>query len=238
MTATVAELISVTKAYEGPGTIEALANVNVRIRTAEFVAIVGPSGAGKSTLLNILGLLDRPTSGSQLFRGVDLDGVDDRTRTAIRATDIGFVFQAFNLLPNRTSAENVALGSVYDRHASRTDRHELVADALTRVGMEHRANHTPAQLSAGEQQRVGIARAILKRPHLLLCDEPTGSLDPGTAASIMDLLASLNDHGLTIVVVTHDEAVTERATTRIDIVDGSIGGHRETGRQAQGARNE
>jgi putative ABC transport system ATP-binding protein len=185
------------------------------------MAIVGPSGSGKSTLLHILGCLDTPTAGTYKLLGLDVGTLSDGLRTSLRGSEVGFVFQAFHLLPYRTVLENVMTGLVYNRTPRRT-RRRLSAEALERVGLGHRIDFTPRQLSGGERQRVAIARAVAAQPSLLLCDEPTGNLDTTTTASILDLFDDLRDDGLTLMVITHEQAVSQRAERRIEMIDGAL----------------
>ncbi len=201
--------------------IRALIDVDLRLEPGEWLAITGPSGAGKSTLLNIIGCLDRPTSGSYFFEGIDSGGLSDNERAGLRSQRIGFIFQSFHLLPYRTVLENVMLAEVYRKHP-RKGRRERALAAIERVGLSHRAGFLPPKLSGGERQRVAIARALVGYPTLLLCDEPTGNLDSKTGADLLDLFAQLNQQGQTLVVVTHDEDVASRASRRVQIVDGRL----------------
>jgi macrolide transport system ATP-binding/permease protein len=217
----VVELLNVCKTYGTEPAVRALVDVDLVIERGEWLAITGPSGAGKSTLLNILGCLDQPTSGNYCLDGIDVGDLSDNERAGLRSQRIGFVFQAFRLLPYRTVLENVMLADVYRNHAA-DDRRANALVAIERVGLSHRVDFMPTQLSGGEQQRVAIARALLGSPSMLLCDEPTGNLDSQTSGVLLDLLDKLNDEGLTIVVVTHDENVAERASRRVQIVDGRL----------------
>jgi putative ABC transport system ATP-binding protein len=201
--------------------VAAVQHVDLTLHEGTSVAVVGPSGSGKSTLLNLLGLLDRPTSGSYLFDGVDVARLGDRERAALRAERIGFVFQTFNLLAHRTALENVMLAEIY-RGTSRDGREERAMDALQRVGMLHRATFLPTRLSGGEQQRVAIARALMGHHSLLLCDEPTGNLDSVNTASILELFDSLAELGLTLVIVTHEDEVARHARRQVRMVDGRL----------------
>ena len=191
------------------------------MRRGEWLSITGPSGSGKSTLLNIIGCLDRPTSGTYLFDGIDTVKLTENERAGLRSQRIGFVFQSFHLLPYRTVLENVMLADVYSRRPHR-GRRERAWAAIERVGLAHRADFPPMKLSGGECQRVAIARAIMGEPSLLLCDEPTGNLDSKNSASVLDLFEKLNEAGLTLVIVTHDEGVANRASRRVHIVDGVL----------------
>lgn len=218
-TARVLVLNKVGKQYGSEPAVHALIGVDLALERGEWLSITGPSGAGKSTLLNIIGCLDRPTSGSYFIDGVDAAKLTDNERAGLRSRRIGFVFQAFHLLPYRTVLENVMLAEVYRKQSSRGRRIRALA-AIERVGLGHRADFLPAKLSGGEKQRVAIARAIVGSPSLLLCDEPTGNLDSKTSANLLDLFGSLNQEGLTLVVVSHDENVANRAGRRIHIIDG------------------
>jgi macrolide transport system ATP-binding/permease protein len=201
--------------------VDALIDVNLRIDSGEWVAIEGPSGSGKSTLLNILGCLDRHTSGNYLFDGIDVSGLDDRARAGLRSRRIGFIFQSYHLLGHRSVLENVMLAEVY-RRQSRVGRRQRAMDALDVVGMTRRAEFTPTHLSGGERQRVAVARALLGSPSVLLADEPTGNLDSHATESLLDLLANLHGNGLTLILITHDRDVAARAQRRLHIVDGSL----------------
>ena len=201
--------------------VAALADVDLTVGRGEYVSIVGPSGSGKSTLLNLLGLLDRPTSGSYLFEGLEVAGLDETARTAVRGRRIGFVFQAFHLLSHRTVVENVTLSMLYTGASSR-ERTERARAALAAVGLENRADFTPTRLSGGERQRVAIARAIVADPAVLLADEPTGNLDSKTSDAILGLFDGLRERGLTIVMITHDASVASRADRSVRIRDGYL----------------
>lgn len=221
MTDPVVQLAGCAKTYPGSPLVHALRPVDLTIRTGDYLAVVGPSGSGKSTLLNLLGLLDRPSAGTYRLSGVDVAGLRERERTALRGRRVGFVFQAFHLLPYRTALENVALARLYVTTAARP-RAEAAAEALRRVGLGHRLHALPTTMSGGERQRVAIARALVNSPDLLLCDEPTGNLDSATAHAVMDLLEQLNGSGVTVVVITHDPAVAARARRRVTILDGRL----------------
>ncbi|OII66610.1 MULTISPECIES: ABC transporter ATP-binding protein [unclassified Streptomyces] len=215
------EFQSVGMTYPGPPPLEALKPCDLTVRRGEYVTVVGPSGSGKSTFLNIAGLLDVPTSGRYLLDGVDCTAVSDTTRTALRATRISFVFQAFHLLPQRTALENVELSMVYNR-TPRRSRRARARDALGRVGLGHRMDALPTTLSGGERQRVAIARAIAARPSVLLCDEPTGNLDTATTESVLTILDRLHADGMTLVVITHEPHVAERGQRTVTIRDGVL----------------
>jgi len=201
--------------------VEALQSIDLRVDPSEYVAIIGPSGSGKSTLLNVLGLLDRPTSGRYLLDGLDTADLGDAARAAERGRRIGFVFQSFHLLSYRTVEENVGLSELY-LGTNRKDRRRRATEALDRVGLSHRLGFEPIRLSGGERQRVAIARALLGEPSLLLCDEPTGNLDTANTESVLDLFDDLREQGLTILVITHDSEVAERAQRRVRMVDGRL----------------
>ncbi|NML50397.1 ABC transporter ATP-binding protein [Streptomyces sp. R302] len=217
--APVIEFRRVGLSYPGPPPVEAFKPCDLTVRRGEFVTVVGPSGSGKSTFLNIAGLLDVPTQGSYLLDGMDTGTLRDVDRTALRGRRIGFVFQSFHLLPHRSALENVALATVYNGF-ERAGRRAAARDALERVGLGHRVHSLPTMLSGGERQRVAIARALVSRPSLLLCDEPTGNLDSATAASILTLLDELHADGMTLVVITHDQAVAARGARTVTIRDG------------------
>ncbi len=220
-TTPVLELHQVCKQFGRDPAVHALVDVDLRLQRGDWLAITGPSGAGKSTLLNILGCLDRPTSGSYFIDGIDTSKLSDPERAGLRSRRIGFVFQSFHLLPYRTVLENVMLAEVY-RKKSHRGRRERALAALKRVGLEPRADFLPSKLSGGERQRVAIARALLGSPSLLLCDEPTGNLDTKSSASIIDLFEKLNREGLTLVIVTHNEEIAARSPRRVHIVDGRL----------------
>jgi putative ABC transport system ATP-binding protein len=206
----------------GPATVDALRDATLDIARGEFVAITGPSGSGKSTLMNILGCLDRPSSGSYRLGGVEIADLDPDARAEIRNRRIGFVFQSFSLLARTTALENVELPLFYGELPLAQQRARAV-EALARVGLAHRADHVPSQLSGGEQQRVAIARALVNGPELLLADEPTGNLDSRTSAEIVAMLRDLNrTSGLTIVIVTHDPEIATAADRVVTFLDGRI----------------
>jgi putative ABC transport system ATP-binding protein len=208
-----------TKTYRrGREDLCALDNVSFEIARGEFVAIVGPSGAGKTTLLHLLGCMDVPTSGSLAIAGQEIQGLSDHARTKLRRTQIGFVFQHFGLMPTLTVGENVALPALFARRqvAGRVD------DLLNQVGLLHRREHRPHQLSGGEMQRAAIARALINEPQILLADEPTGNLDSKTGDAILALFQQLQGNGLTIVVVTHNESLSIAAERRLSLSDGHL----------------
>jgi putative ABC transport system ATP-binding protein len=214
------ELSGVSKTYaKGPDVVRALADVSLTIEPGSLVAIVGPSGSGKSTLMNVIGLLDRPDAGSYRLDGRDVGTLSSDEAAEVRNARIGFVFQAFHLLPKTTALENVELPLVY---SDRSDISGLGMRALTQVGLEDRASHTPSELSGGQQQRVAIARALVNEPDLILADEPTGNLDSASGREILGIFEELNGLGKTVILVTHDPAVASMASRRVQIVDGRI----------------
>jgi len=216
----VVELEEVGRVYGQPPTI-ALDGVSLRVRRGEFVAIVGPSGSGKSTLLNVLGTLDRPTTGTVTVDGVDVASSSDAELSGLRAHRIGFVFQQFHLSEGISTVDNVAMGLLYTG-TPRRERRRRATEALERVGLAHRLDHEPNQLSGGERQRVAIARAVVHRPALLLADEPTGNLDTRASDSIVDLLHELHATGTSIVVITHDAELAARLPRQVTIRDGCL----------------
>jgi len=223
MTTPVLEAVEVTKDYRLEGvTVPALRGVSVRIDEGDYLAIMGPSGSGKSTLMHLLGGLDRPTSGTVTLDGRDIVALSENELARARNAVLGFVFQAFQLLPRTTAVVNVALPLVY-RGLGRAERRRLATEALASVGMAHRLGHRPGQLSGGEQQRVAIARALVGAPKVLLADEPTGNLDTQTGRDVLDILGSLNaERGVAVVVVTHDPEVAARAHRIVRVRDGLL----------------
>ncbi len=217
----VVELAGLARTFPGEPPIEALKPTTLTIGRGDYLSIMGPSGSGKSTLLHLLGLLDRATEGTYRLDGIDTDTLSDSERTGLRGARIGFVFQAFHLLSNRSTVENVMLALVYRRGAG-GDRRRLAAEALERVGLGHRINHPPAKLSGGERQRVAIARALVSEPSLLLADEPTGNLDSATSVEILNLFDDLYHAGHTVVVITHDPTTSARAARRVRMTDGVV----------------
>jgi putative ABC transport system ATP-binding protein len=217
------EAVDVTRMYElGGVSLPALQGVSLTVAAGDYLAIVGPSGSGKSTLMHVMGGLDRPTSGRLAIGGRDVAGLRAPEMAKVRNETIGFVFQAFHLLPRTTAVENVALPLVY-RGLGRRARRARAAETLALVGLEHRLHHRPNQLSGGEQQRVAIARALVTSPSVLLADEPTGNLDTATGESVLTLLESLNESfGVAVVLVTHDRDVAARAHRQIVMRDGTI----------------
>jgi putative ABC transport system ATP-binding protein len=205
----------------GETRVHALRGVTVKVEPGGFVAIMGSSGSGKSTFMNILGCLDRPTTGRYLMDGVDVAQLDKRSLAAIRNGKLGFVFQGFNLLARTTALENTALPTLY-ASIDKAERIKRATDALALVGLAGRADHFPSQLSGGQQQRVAIARALVNRPSILLADEPTGNLDSRTSIEIMEIFQELNSRGLTIVMVTHEPDIAQFASRVIVFRDGTI----------------
>ena len=221
--APIVEAVDVTREYPMEGlTVPALRGVSLRIHPGEFLAIVGPSGSGKSTLMHLLGCLDRPTSGSLRIDGREISELSDSELAQLRNQTIGFVFQSFQLLARTTALDNVQLPLIY-RGVPKAERRERAQEALTAVGLGHRLDHRPAQLSGGEQQRVAIARALVGEPELLLADEPTGNLDTRSGAEVMEILERLNDdRGVAVALVTHESEIAAHARRQITVRDGLI----------------
>jgi len=216
------ELSSITKSYEmGTQTVHALRGVDLNITEGEMVAIMGPSGSGKSTLMNIIGALDLPTSGAYVLDDIDVSHMSDDQLARIRNQKIGFVFQQFNLLPRTSALKQVALPLMYAGYG-RGERNERAKAALEGVGLGDRIDHRPDELSGGQQQRVAIARALATEPSIILADEPTGALDSQTGDEILSIFEQLNEQGITIIMVTHESEVAERAKRTIWLRDGLI----------------
>ena len=216
------ELTGIERSFQvGDQTVHALRPLDQTFADGEYAAVMGPSGSGKSTLLNILGLLDRPDAGSYRLDGIETTTLAEERRAGLRRERIGFVFQAFHLIPRLTAAENVELPLILAGRPIR-ERRRQVAEALAALGLTPRADHRPDQLSGGQRQRVAIARATVTRPSLLLADEPTGNLDRASGEDVIEALEALNAQGLTLIVVTHDQALGERARRRILMDDGAI----------------
>ena len=222
MTEPLIQARKLTRVYTlGGGDVHALAGVDCDIKAGEYVAIMGPSGSGKSTFMNMVGALDRPSSGELIIAGESLSGMTPDQLADFRNRKVGFVFQQFNLLPRTTALDNVALPLLY-RGMPHKERNERAAECLRMVGLGERMDHHPSQLSGGQQQRVAIARALAGKPSILLADEPTGALDSQTTIEVLDILDQLNAEGITIVLVTHEDEVGARARRRIWFRDGVI----------------
>lgn len=218
----VLRVIDLHKYYElGATRVHALRGVSLEMQRGEFVAVMGASGSGKSTFMNLLGCLDRPTSGQYFLEGADVSTYAKRQLAHIRNQKIGFVFQGFNLLARTTALENTELPTLYS-NLDRTEAHKRATDALSMVGLGDRMHHYPSQMSGGQQQRVAIARALVNRPPIVLADEPTGNLDSRTSVEIMEIFQRLNDGGLTIVLVTHEQDIAQFASRVLIFRDGTI----------------
>ncbi len=218
----VIDIDSLTKIYQtGKTDFKALNTVTLKIRKGDFVAIMGPSGSGKSTLMNIIGCLDRPTSGTVIIDGENISIVSDNELAEIRGRKIGFIFQKFNLIPTMTALKNIALPMVF-LGGTKADRDQRAAELLGKVGLTNWATHRPSELSGGQQQRIAIARALSNNPSIILADEPTGNLDTKTGEQIMELLVALNKEGKTILLVTHAIALKRFANRVINMLDGEI----------------
>lgn len=238
---TIIQVDNIAKVYgEGHAQIRALDDVSLRIHENEFVAIMGPSGSGKSTLMNILGCLDRPTSGKYLLAGENISDLDKTQLAIIRNKRIGFVFQSYNLLPRTTALENVTLPLMYNRNGALSDeeQNEKALELLTAVGLSGRVDHLPQKLSGGEMQRVAIARALINDPVMLLADEPTGNLDTKSGDEIMALLVKLHHEGSTIVMVTHEDEIAAYAQRVIRFRDGKLATDELNGNQISGSKVE
>ena len=220
-----AELIRITDMYKiynpGPNEVRALDGVSLTVDEGEFVAIVGHSGSGKSTLMNMLGCLDTPTTGEYFLEGKNVAQLSDDELSDIRNRHIGFIFQGFNLIPSLNALENVELPLIY-RGMPKDERQKIAAESLTRVGLEHRIRHRPAEMSGGQQQRVAIARAIAARPPIILADEPTGNLDTASGSDVMQILRELNAEGRTVILITHDNEIAATAKLIVRIQYGRI----------------
>ncbi|MGD1149099.1 MAG: ABC transporter ATP-binding protein [Thermoanaerobaculaceae bacterium] len=219
----VIETSGLVKTYvSGANEIRALRGINLTVERGEFIAVMGPSGSGKSTLMNILGCLDAPTVGTYTLDGVRVDGLDRNGLADIRNRKIGFVFQGFNLLTRTSALDNVELPLLYERSGRALDTRRRATEALERVGLADRAGHLPNELSGGQQQRVAIARALVTGPALLLADEPTGNLDTRTAVEVLALFQQLNDQGITVVMVTHEQDISQCARRIVGLRDGRV----------------
>jgi putative ABC transport system ATP-binding protein len=219
------DLQHINKSY-GDGKLEVpvLFDISLQVEEGEYVAIMGPSGSGKSTLMNIIGCLDVPTSGTYILNGENIAGYSDNQLSSLRNRTIGFVFQNFNLLPRETALENVALPLLY-AGVHRKERNARAREALERVGLGDRLHFKPTQLSGGQKQRVAIARAMVLKPRLLLADEPTGALDTASGEQVMELFRQLNDEGVTIVMITHEQEIANHARRQLLIRDGRLTSH-------------
>lgn len=218
---TIVEAVNLKKTYMlGKVPVEAMRDVNLKVESGDFLAVLGPSGSGKSTLLNLIGALDKPTDGKLLIEGTDVSTLNDNQLTDIRRR-IGFVFQFFNLIPRFTAKDNVEL-SLSIAGMSKAERKKRAEELLETVGLKERLNHKPAELSGGQQQRVAIARALANNPRFLLMDEPTGNIDSKTAHEIIGLIKSLNEKGVTIIMVTHDQHLAREAKRTVQMFDGVI----------------
>src|SRR6266699_422572 len=222
MPSQIVQFDNVRKTYQmGLVTVEALRGVSLEIQTGEYVSIMGPSGCGKSTMLNLLGCLDRPTSGRYLLGAEDVSQMDDDALSTVRGTRLGFIFQSYNLIQQLTVVENIEVPLYYQSRPEQESR-RLAAQYATRVGLENRAHHKPFELSGGQQQRVAIARALVNDPLVLLADEPTGNLDSVSGVEILKIFDDLNEQGKTIILVTHDDDVSAHAHRAIRLRDGRI----------------
>jgi putative ABC transport system ATP-binding protein len=224
------ELDGIERTFQlGDTPVRALRNIRLAIEAGEYIAVMGPSGSGKSTLLNLLGLLDRPDAGRYLLEGRDATTLSPEEQARIRSQRIGFVFQSFHLVPRLTAAENIALPLMLSGIPP-AERNKRVASALKDFGLTERAHHRPDELSGGQRQRVAIARATIMNPALILADEPTGNLDRATGEEVMELLETLNAHGVSLIIVTHDPVLGARAARRLTMLDGEIvGDERKSG---------
>lgn len=218
------QLVDINKKhFLGDNILHILVNINLEIQKGEFTAIVGPSGSGKSTLMNILGCLDRPTSGEYFLNGKNVAALTDDELASVRNRQVGFVFQSFNLLPRISAQENVALPLIYAGGINEKERLERAAELLDMVGLSDRMGHRPNELSGGQKQRVAIARALINNPSIIMADEPTGNLDSKSSVEIMQIFKDLNEQqGKTVIIVTHDQEIAERAKRVITVRDGVI----------------
>ncbi|MFL2764051.1 MAG: ABC transporter ATP-binding protein [Dehalococcoidia bacterium] len=214
-------LIDVSKTYEGTPSVKALSNISMSVSKGELIGIIGASGSGKSTLLHVIGTLTRPTSGSVFINGIETSRLTDQELSGVRSRYIGFIFQDFFLLPGFTAQENVENGLLYTNFPA-ADRKEKAREILDRVGLSHRVNHLPNEMSGGEQQRVAVARALVHKPAFVLADEPTGNLDSKNTEGVLDLLVGLNSDGTTVILITHDQDVAEKCSRRLSFKDGKI----------------
>ncbi len=218
------ELRDVSKTFKiGKQELNVLRNIDLLLEEGEFLAIMGPSGSGKTTLMNLMGLLDSPTSGSVLINGKEIANKSQKDLVKLRCSNIGFVFQQFHLIPSLTAYENVALPTIFAK-LNGVSQNTRILEALKKVGLEHRMNHKPFELSGGEQQRVAIARALVLKPKIILADEPTGALDQKTGESIIQLLSKLAKEGYTIAMVTHNPVLARQVNRIVQLCDGKIAG--------------
>jgi putative ABC transport system ATP-binding protein len=216
------EVSNINKTFTlGDSKVHALDNINLRIEQGEYLSVMGPSGSGKSTLMNMLGLLDRPNTGRYLLNGVDTGALDENERARLRREQIGFVFQSYHLIPRLSARENVEMPLMLAGVPAK-QRHADVEVILEKLGIARRAHHLPNQLSGGERQRVAIGRSIVMKPAIILADEPTGNLDSRSGGEVTEILENLNREGITLLIVTHDNNMGERATRRIRMTDGAI----------------
>ena len=216
------DLRSIYKTYgEGQVEVPVLKDVSLQVAEGEYLAIMGPSGSGKSTLMNIIGCLDRATSGTYFLDGEDISSLSEKQLSEVRLKKVGFVFQTFQLLPQETALDNVALPLIY-AGIGKQERQERAMESLRNVGLEDRATFLPTQLSGGQKQRVAIARAMINNPKVLLADEPTGALDQASGLQVIDLFGELNNQGTTIVMITHDAKVASNARRIVNIIDGEL----------------
>ena len=215
------QLEQISKSYPGTPPVNALSDVSISVDRGEFLGIIGPSGSGKSTLLHVIGTLTRPSFGTLLIDGINTSDMSDRELSGVRSKKIGFVFQDFHLLSGFTAIENVENGLLYSGVPAR-ERKERAVEILKRVGLSHRLEHHPNELSGGEQQRVAIARALVHNPAFVLADEPTGNVDSKTTDSLMELMKSLNDEGTTVILITHDLEVAKICSRQLVLKDGYI----------------
>ena len=215
------ELVDVSKTYPGTPPVKALSNISMSVSEGEFIGIIGASGSGKSTLLHVIGTLTRPTGGSVFINGLETSDLTDQELSGVRSRYVGFIFQDFFLLPGFTAQENVENGLLYTDFPSK-ERKERAREILDRVGLSHRVNHLPNEMSGGEQQRVAVARALVHQPAFVLADEPTGNLDSTNTAAVLELLIALNLDGTTVIMITHDQEVADKSSRKISFKDCEI----------------
>ena len=215
------ELVDVSKTYPGTPPVKALSNISMSVSEGEFIGIIGASGSGKSTLLHVIGTLTRPTGGSVFINGLETSDLTDQELSGVRSRYVGFIFQDFFLLPGFTAQENVENGLLYTDFPSK-ERKERAREILDRVGLSHRVNHLPNEMSGGEQQRVAVARALVHQPAFVLADEPNGNLDSTNTAAVLEFLIALNLDGTTVIMITHDQEVADKSSRKISFKDGEI----------------